>query len=244
MPFDYITPRFELGALTKEVNTDLGVEVGKFSGLASTYGNMDYANDIIDKGAFEQTTAKGVRMLHAHDTREVIGLWKSIRNDDRGLHVDGEINLDVQRGREAYSLMKMGALTDLSVGFRVPKGGFHYDEQEDGTYVRHIKKADLFEISIVAIGCNPKAKIEAVKEFNSEDCTERQLEGMLRELCGMSRRDAQAFLSGGFKALTGRTATPPTEATTTKKRSDAIANALAIRALADSILQSSKSMGG
>ena len=59
----------------------------------------------------------GVRMLFQHDPAEPIGAWSVIREDGRGLYVEGRLATGVARAREVHDLMKAGALDGLSIGF-------------------------------------------------------------------------------------------------------------------------------
>src|ERR1700744_2098875 len=98
---------------------------GIFTGYASVFGKLDSQNEIVAPGAFARTLnawrQQGRRpaMLWMHDPAQPIGLWLSIRQDTNGLAVEGRLALGTQKGREAYELLKMGALSGLSIGYRV-----------------------------------------------------------------------------------------------------------------------------
>src|SRR5690606_17724141 len=87
---------------------------GVFSGYASVFGEVDLGKDAIAPGAFARSLDKrgaaGVRMLYQHDPSEPLGRWRTIREDRRGLYVEGVLSPDVERAREVLSLMKSGAL--------------------------------------------------------------------------------------------------------------------------------------
>jgi HK97 family phage prohead protease len=87
-----------------------------------------------------------------------IGRWLSIREDARGLHVEGKLSLGVARAREVHELMKSGALDGLSIGFQTLRA-----RNEAGTGVRRILSADLWEISVVTFPMQPGARVTAVK---------------------------------------------------------------------------------
>lgn len=95
---------------------------GVFSGYASVFGEVDLGKDAIAPGAFARSLDKrgaaGVRMLYQHDPSEPLGRWRTIREDRRGLYVEGVLSPDVERAREVLSLMKSGALDGLSIGFQ------------------------------------------------------------------------------------------------------------------------------
>ncbi len=157
---------------TKKIEIN-GVPVGVIKGLASTFGNIDKTDDIVEPGAFTKTLKehkkrhdRPIRMLFMHDRAEVIGGFPidKVKETAKGLQVEGHINLDVQKGAEAFSLAKMGVLSDLSIGFIPVK--VKLDEPKPGQFfgTRHLKEIDLREISIVDEPANPKATITDVKK--------------------------------------------------------------------------------
>ena len=91
---------------------------GTFTGYGSVFGNVDSYGEAVMKGAFEKSLKKHeaenlpIVMLWQHDRTNPIGIWKNVHEDEYGLCGEGEINLDTQQGREAYSLMKQGALQE------------------------------------------------------------------------------------------------------------------------------------
>lgn len=150
-----INGQFEI----KEVSED-----GSFSGYGSTFGNVDHDRDVIAAGAFSKSLKKKkvgkIKMLWQHDPHQPIGVWEEMHEDSRGLFVKGRLLLDVEKGREAYALMKAGVLDSMSIGFAIPSGGYEIDEKKR---VRVIKEADLWEVSVVTFPANPKATIRRVK---------------------------------------------------------------------------------
>lgn len=137
---------------------------GRFTGYASIFGAVDLGRDVIVPGAFAESLKKRgpaeVRMLFQHDPDQPIGRWTEIREDRRGLFVEGRLTLATVRGREIHALMKSGALDGLSIGFqtvraaRKPKGG-----------IRRILAADLWEISVVTFPMQPEARVTSVKKL-------------------------------------------------------------------------------
>lgn len=137
---------------------------GFYTGYASIFGNVDLDGDVIQKGAFKKTIRekKGkVPIVWFHDPTEPIGL-AHVEEDDRGLKVEGQLNLDVVRGRDAHSLMRQKVMIDHSFGFDTIKEG---TEERNGREVRVIKETKLYEISPLPIGfgSNPEAGVAMVK---------------------------------------------------------------------------------
>jgi HK97 family phage prohead protease len=135
-------------------------EAGEFTGHVSVFGNEDLDGDVIDPGAFLKTVSEhaGVfPMLWQHDTWEPIGVSKSMAEDSYGLATEGAFNMETQRGREAFSLLKQGALQGFSIGFKSIK------DEPVGKYGRRFKELKLYEFSVVTFPANPLAVPTALK---------------------------------------------------------------------------------
>lgn len=158
---------------------------GRFSGYASVFGEIDLGKDAIEPGAFAQSLARrgagGVRMLFQHDPAEPIGSWKTIREDARGLYVEGVLAPGVERAREVHQLMKNGALDGLSIGFQTVKA------KTDKGGVRRILEADLWEISIVTFPMLPSARVSNVKNARWFRDTETELVRAMRRAARMMK---------------------------------------------------------
>ncbi|MDR6757210.1 HK97 family phage prohead protease [Mycoplana sp. BE70] len=135
---------------------------GVFSGYASLFDEVDLGKDAIQPGAFAKSLERrgpaGVRMLFQHDPAEPLGRWRTIREDGRGLYVEGVLSPGVARAREVHQLMKSGALDGLSIGFQTVRS-----KTDRSTGVRRILEADLWEISIVTFPMLPSARVSNVK---------------------------------------------------------------------------------
>ncbi|WP_114213938.1 HK97 family phage prohead protease [Ochrobactrum sp. 3-3] len=172
---------------------------GSFSGYASVFGLPDLGNDVIERGAFSRSLAKGgvsgVRMLWQHDAAEPIGVWTAIREDARGLYVEGRLAKGVARARDALELMRGGGLDGLSIGFRTVKA-----RKDARTGLRHIIEADLWEISVVTFPMLPQARVSSIKAGLP---TIREFERWLTRDAGLSRTAAKTVIAKGFAALAG-----------------------------------------
>lgn len=99
-----------------------GGETASFHGIAST-DDIDLHDSVIEPGCFlpilmrtrSGATRPDVQMLRDHDDRDVVGGWTRIEQDGKALLVEGELALDVPKGRETYTLMKRGFLSGLSM---------------------------------------------------------------------------------------------------------------------------------
>ena len=179
-------------------------EKGQIEGYASTFGGEpDSYGDIIAPGAYAESlashSARGTmpKMYWQHDPREPIGRWLEAAEDGTGLLVKGQLNMGVQRGREAYELLKAGDIDGLSIGYRVQ--GYEVDEKGE---VWTLTRIDLREVSIVSIGANEHATIAAVKSERrvqeiadklraGDRPTEREFEDLLKGSLGFSNAQAE-----------------------------------------------------
>ena len=176
---------------------------GEIEGLASVYGVVDSYNDVVEPGAFTRTIQhkKGkVPLLWQHDSREPIGVAE-IEDSKSGLRVIGKLNLAVARAREAFELIKQGAINGFSIGYDTVK------ESWEGA-VRSLKELNLWEISVVTFPANSAALIETVKSIvpfqdlpmASEDrdwdgrLAEGRVRGWANATDGPNEKYRQAFL--------------------------------------------------
>lgn len=145
---------------------------GHFSGYASVFDVVDGDYDIVAKGAFADSLDAWVAkkalpaLLWQHRQSEPIGVYTKMVEDSVGLYVEGRLCLDSARGKEAYALMKMGALSGLSIGF-VSRD----DSYDRVTGVRTLKKVDLWEVSVVTFPANDAARVNGVKARQAEQAS-------------------------------------------------------------------------
>lgn len=97
-------------------------------------------------------------MLWMHDPTMPVGVWLSLKEDQNGLAVEGKLALGTQKGKEAYELLKLGALTGLSIGYRVVSSQIDTKRK-----ARVLTDVELFEISLVTFPANDAARVSGVK---------------------------------------------------------------------------------
>jgi HK97 family phage prohead protease len=142
-----------------------GQPVGIVAGYLATY-DLDRGNDRFERGAFAEAIEdlkqrnRPLRMRYNHF--KTIGGFPpdTLREDEKGLYGEGEINLNTQTGRETFAMAKQGVLSDFSVGFGFEPQNVRFEEG-----VRVISKSKLWEASLVDEPMNPEAVVTAVKEF-------------------------------------------------------------------------------
>lgn len=173
-------------------------ENGTFSGYASTFGNEDLGGDIVAPGAFKKTIKENpdVPILWSHD--ELIGVNKAAEEDRKGLYVEGELNLDVQRGREAYALAKQRAVKGLSIGFSPVT--VDYSRAKEG--IRILKEVKLYEYSLTPFPMNERAGISSIKCWDDVQVEMGRMEKFLsKQSLSAKERDALQRKFAQFLAL-------------------------------------------
>ena len=128
-------------------------------GFASLFNREDLGGDIVLPGAFASldTAVRPVPMLYQHEPGEPIGRWQVIEQRQAGLWVEGEIFDVTARARSVQALVRCGALSGLSIGFKTrtagprPRGG------------RFLAGIELWEVSIVTFPMLPQARLQLAK---------------------------------------------------------------------------------
>lgn len=157
----------------KEISED-----GQFEGYGATFGNKDRGGDIVVAGAFtgglveHRQRGTSVKMFWQHDPHQPIGKWIDMAEDAKGLYVKGRLNMGVQRAREAHALLKEGDIDGLSIGYSIVEA-----EPDESKGALLLKKVRLFEISIVSMPMNDRARIDAVKAGRIEEFARRLRDG-------------------------------------------------------------------
>lgn len=166
-------------------------EQGVFEGYGSVFGVEDHYRDVVEPGAFAKSLAKWrardkfPALLWQHETDKPIGVYEDMAEDERGLYVRGRLLIDgVALAREAWALLKAGAIGGLSIGYRA------VSEERDKSGVNRLKEIDLWETSLVTFPANEAAAVTGIK-------TIRDFEKFLRD-SGFSKREAVRIASNGF----------------------------------------------
>ena len=140
---------------------------GEFTGYASTY-HVDAYKDQMMPGAFSYTLQQWQKkeklplLLWNHRLDEPVGYWKKMEEDAKGLYVEGQLLLDLERAREVYTLIKAKVLEGLSIGFQPILA-----RTEATTGIRKIYQVHLLEVSLVTLPANASAGILAFKHTTS-----------------------------------------------------------------------------
>lgn len=150
-------------------------KVARVKAYVSIFNNVDYANEVIVKGAFTKSLAKKLpKVVWSHNWDLPIGKVVNAVEDDKGLLVDMEILKTVEKGREAYELLKNGAIDEFSIGYTVLSAE---EKVLEGKTVLYLTELSLHEVSPVLVGCNPETELLDVKKANTKSDEEPKEEG-------------------------------------------------------------------
>jgi HK97 family phage prohead protease len=169
---------------------------GAVTGYGSIFGNVDSYGQRVLPGAFAKSLtrhrAEGTRplMLWQHNPGEPIGRWTEFVEDNVGLRLSGDFNLNTTKGRDAREHVKAGDVSGLSIGYYV------IAERQNGL-ILELVELDLAEVSVVSFPANREARVGGVKFESLAD-----IERVLREN-GVTRGAAAKIAAGGWPALSG-----------------------------------------
>lgn len=209
--------RYEHKRLPKAFAVTMTDEAGSFDGYGAVFNDPHPTSswmldadwkDVIMPGAFTKTLAefkkRGTQpsMLYMHERGYIVGAWRDVHEDKDGLVVKGQAaeKAITPSGAGVRELLKMGALTGMSIGFRAQK--VLLDEENQ---TRELHEVELGEISLVDIPGGPSARVTDVKA--ADPLNAKFLERILRD-AGLSRSEAKALLAEGLPALRDVAADP------------------------------------
>lgn len=150
---------------------EAGLEEGQFVAYASTFDREpDSYGDVVAKGAFAKSleewekSGNVIPVLFGHrmdDPDFNIGAVLKAEEDEHGLKITGQLDLDSPKGLKTYKLIKGRRLSQLSFAFDVLDEGSV--KLEDGTKANELRELKLYEVSLVPIGANQNTEILAMK---------------------------------------------------------------------------------
>jgi HK97 family phage prohead protease len=121
----------------------------RIAGYAALFDVVDRAGDVIRRGAFADGGRVPLLMQHRGAP---VGSVIAIGEDARGLRVEAQVD-----DGEVARLVRARALPGLSVGYRarvVRQGAW-----------RAILRADLVEVSLVAVPMQPAARVATIADL-------------------------------------------------------------------------------
>lgn len=149
---------------------------GIIEAYVSIFDNVDLVGDIIKRGAFMESLRKKLpKGVWMHNWEEPIAKTLTGEEDDKGLFIRAQFNLETQRGRESFSDIKFGIIDEFSIGFKILD--YEWDENDN----RIIKKVRLYEWSPVLAGANPDTELINVKDDKNKKEKKDRVNDEVRE---------------------------------------------------------------
>ncbi|MFM5231694.1 HK97 family phage prohead protease [Aeromonas media] len=151
---------------TKSVKIDLSkfelLETGEFTCYANVFEFVDQANDSTVPGCFIESIAYHAELgtmpkfCFNHDDNLILGKWLEWDEDENGLLMKGQFNLETPLGLEKYHNVKNGDLSEFSIQYAT------IDEDEI-LGVNYLKCLHVVEVSLVTFPCNEASLLIDVK---------------------------------------------------------------------------------
>lgn len=149
---------------------DDGLAEGQFVAYASVFGNVDSYGDIVVKGAFAKDLSRWAKsgnvipLLFGHNMSDPdynIGYVVSAEEDEIGLKVTCQLDLDNPKAKQVYRMLKGRRIDQMSFAYDVVEGAMSTKDGEDVYEIREVK---LYEVSVVTVGANSETEVLAVKQ--------------------------------------------------------------------------------
>ena len=155
---------------------EAGESVPGIVAYASTFDRIpDAYGDVVAKGAFAgsirriQESGNNLPLLYGHvmdDPANIIGTVKSMEEDDHGLLIRADFDMENPNAQQVHRAVLAKAITKLSFAFTVLDAA---DVRlEDGTQVRELRELEIYEVSLVVVPANPRAQVVAAKDASNE----------------------------------------------------------------------------
>lgn len=182
---------------------------GQFTGYAAVFDNKDSYGDVIRKDAFVESLADygangaGIPCYWSHQMSNplmCIGETVVAREDERGLFVKVQLDLDTEMGAQVHRLIKAGRVNQMSFAFDIEDYAFA-ESDELGGYME-LRKLKLHEVSVVQVGANQETELLDVKDrltrmkdvpANGEDALRQAaglIDGVLSAITGEKSNEA------------------------------------------------------
>ena len=170
-------------AATKlKVGPDDGLTDGQFTAYASVFGNIDSYGDVVVKGAFAkdlerwEKSGNPIPLLFGHNMSDPdfnLGHVLEAKEDDTGLLVTAQLDLDNSKAAQVYRMLKGRRINQMSFAYDVidggmmsrPKVGTEGDDNPEVERFYELRQLKLYEVSVVTIGANQETEILAVKQM-------------------------------------------------------------------------------
>ena len=182
-----------------QLQTKADAPSGTISAYLTTFGNSDVVDDIMAKGSLDKfiakfnPSAKKLPMFYEHDHTSIIGEWTSLKSDEYGVVGEGTLYTETTKGSDVYKLMKRGAVSSVSIGFRSPD----FEKNDNGG--RTFNEIELVETSVVLNPANDQAQIMSVKSNDGYIETAALKKHLIEG--GLTKAECEALFLNGWKGL-------------------------------------------
>lgn len=153
---------------------------GYIEGYLAVFGNVDFGNERIIKGAFSKTVKEQIpgvpfmtrHIAHGGDALDTIGTISEAKEDDFGLWIHADMLEGDDAAEKIRSRVAGGVVRGMSVGFQLIRGGWI---NLDGKEIYEIQEAKLIDGVVTVIPMNELAHVTAAKsgDITFENLIER-----------------------------------------------------------------------
>jgi HK97 family phage prohead protease len=156
-------------SIALKAGPDDGLAEGQFVAYASVFGNVDSYGDVVVKGAFApdlarwQKSGNQIPLLFGHNMSDPdfnIGYVVSAEEDEVGLKVTAQLDLESPKAKQVYRMIKGRRIDQMSFAYDVVVGA---PAVLDGADIYEIREVKLYEVSVVTVGANQETEILSVK---------------------------------------------------------------------------------
>lgn len=147
-----------------------GLEEGQFVAYASVFDNVDSYGDVVRKGAFADSLTEWkdsgdpIPVYWSHlmsaDPEMNLGHVLEASEDDHGLKVRVQLDLENPKAVQVYRLLKGRRVRQMSFAYDIVDAG---PAKIDGRDVLELRALKVHEVSVVPIGANQETDVLAVK---------------------------------------------------------------------------------
>lgn len=178
-----------INAEIKDVDTVSKTVTGYFS----AFGNKDFDNDVILKGAFlksiQERGPQGTNeifYLNQHNWSQPLGKPSILREDEKGLYFESKVS-ETSFGKDALILYAEGLVKEHSIGFVTMKESWvkPSGEWDDESY-REISEVKLYEGSAVTLGANNQTPFTGFKSKGYQ-YSQKENESMISKIVKLLR---------------------------------------------------------
>lgn len=195
---------------TKQIMTDVKAvgEAGEgvFTAYASVFGNKDSYGDVVLKGAFAKHLEDHgeqfpVYWAHRMDDPDMnVGVTTKAVEDDNGLLVEVQLDVESAKGAQVYRLLKSGRVKQMSFAYDIVDSSDVNGGVFEGGY-RELRELKLHEISIVPIGANQETRILSVKQQGEKEPVVEETSTPTKGVDASKIKDAISLLSEVLEEL-------------------------------------------